>query len=497
MLARQTGLSLRDRDLHEVGEALVRRLRAVRLSHEDYLLLQSDTARARAEWSQLMPLVTNSETYFLRDQGQHDLLRQRLLPGIIERRRAENHRAEERRVGRSVRKAAGRTLRVWSAGCSNGEEAYSLAILLDELLPAATREREGWEVSIWGTDINESALETARRGIYGEWSLRVMAEVPHPILIISSSIPGEAGAILPVLLAGAVDVIAKPPGAAASNPDVAAQATRELVAKIKLVAGVVVFTHRRNDLAAPLTIAATVVAPEKIAVPATSGAPEKAAVPGAAILALDAQLKSAERRRLPRLAPGSAPRLVAIGASTGGPQTLAKILSRLPADYALPIVCVQHISEGFVSGLVEWLDGCCALRVQLARAGAAPVAGTVWLAPDDVHLCVNAAGRFSVSSAPPLDSHRPSVTTLFESVAASYGAGAVGVLLTGMGSDGAQGLSAISLAGGFTIAQDEASCVVFGMPARAIELGAAQHILPPDAIADLLGRLGERTGGEK
>lgn len=159
LLAQRTGLLLRERDLKEVGDTLAGRWRALRLSRiEEYLsLLQSDTPLGVAEWKRLMPLVTNGESYFLRDTGQHDLLRACLLPELIERCRAR------------------RVLRVWSAGCSHGEEAYSLAILLDELLPAATRERDGWNVSVVGTDINEAAIEKARRGIYGAWSLRALS----------------------------------------------------------------------------------------------------------------------------------------------------------------------------------------------------------------------------------------------------------------------------------------------------------------------------------
>jgi two-component system chemotaxis response regulator CheB len=175
-----------------------------------------------------------------------------------------------------------------------------------------------------------------------------------------------------------------------------------------------------------------------------------------------------------------------IGASTGGPQVLYNILSSLPANFPLPILCVQHISEGFLKGLVDWLNSGCALSVTIAQPGILPLPGTVYFAPERVHLEIDHQGRLAWLDAMPVDGHRPSVTVLFKSVAAYYRRATIAVLLTGMGRDGAAGMQAISQAGGLTIAQDEASCVVFGMPREAIALGAAQHILPSTEIAPWL-----------
>lgn len=175
--------------------------------------------------------------------------------------------------------------------------------------------------------------------------------------------------------------------------------------------------------------------------------------------------------------------IVAIGASTGGPQVLLDILSQLPADYPHAVLCVQHISKGFLGGLVEWLDAQCAVTVKIGRTGEKPRGGTVYFSEEDRHLELDARGNLLFSQLPPVSGHRPSVTTLFESMARRCGARGTGVLLTGMGTDGALGLVAMSRAGALTIAQDEASCVVFGMPRQAIALCAAKLVLSPPEIA--------------
>jgi two-component system, chemotaxis family, protein-glutamate methylesterase/glutaminase len=189
-----------------------------------------------------------------------------------------------------------------------------------------------------------------------------------------------------------------------------------------------------------------------------------------------------------RPAPGlkmSRAELVAIGASTGGPQVLSQILARLPADFPASILIVQHIADGFVASMVDWLRPLCRLPIELATAGRSLVVPGIHLAPTGRHLVVH--GRSLVlTDEPPISGHRPSATALLRSVAQEYRSRAVGVLLTGMGDDGAAGLHAMKLVGAVTIAQDKASSVVFGMPAVAIELGAADHILPPTRIADLL-----------
>jgi two-component system chemotaxis response regulator CheB len=181
----------------------------------------------------------------------------------------------------------------------------------------------------------------------------------------------------------------------------------------------------------------------------------------------------------------SSRRVIVVGASTGGPQALLELLRGLPAD-GPPVLVVQHIVPGFVQGLVAWLASAAApRRVVVATEGAAPEAGFVYVAPSEGHLVVEDA-RLRIDASPPRGGHRPSVDVLFESAARGLGASCVGVLLTGMGSDGAQGLLALRRAGAETIAQDEATSCVYGMPRVARELGAACRVLPLPEIAPAL-----------
>jgi two-component system chemotaxis response regulator CheB len=180
----------------------------------------------------------------------------------------------------------------------------------------------------------------------------------------------------------------------------------------------------------------------------------------------------------------SARGLIVVGASTGGPQALLELLRGLPA-LGPPVLIVQHIVPGFVQGLVGWLASTAPQRVVLATDGAAPAAGFVYVAPSDGHL-VHEDARLRIDPSGPRGGHRPSVDVLFESAARSLGSSCVGVLLTGMGSDGAQGLLALRRAGADTIAQDEASSCVYGMPRVARELGAACRVLPLTEIAPAL-----------
>jgi two-component system chemotaxis response regulator CheB len=174
---------------------------------------------------------------------------------------------------------------------------------------------------------------------------------------------------------------------------------------------------------------------------------------------------------------------IMIVASTGGPQAIQTVLRGLGPDLPVPVLIVQHISQGFADGMASWLSTSCPQTVRIAEHGEAPSAGVVYLAPGDRHLLVTRRGTLALSSAPPVGGFRPSGTLLFESGCEYYGAQAVGVLLTGMGEDGAVGLAALRKAGSTTIAQDEASCVVYGMPAAAVALGAAEQVLPVREIA--------------
>lgn len=178
--------------------------------------------------------------------------------------------------------------------------------------------------------------------------------------------------------------------------------------------------------------------------------------------------------------------LIGIGASTGGPPVLQLILSRLPREFPVPLLIVQHIARGFLPGLVNWLNETTGLRVSIAAHGARPLPGHAYIAPDDFHLAADARGCMVLAREDPEGGLRPAVSYLFRSLALTCGARAVGVLLTGMGKDGALELKRMRDYGAYTIAQDRESSIVHGMPGEAIELGAATAVLAADQIAEAL-----------
>jgi two-component system chemotaxis response regulator CheB len=194
---------------------------------------------------------------------------------------------------------------------------------------------------------------------------------------------------------------------------------------------------------------------------------------------------------------GAHVQLIGIASSTGGPGTLAKVLGPLPADFPIPILIVQHITKGFATGLAEWLNTSTPLQVSLAGHGAKPDPGTVMLAPDDYHLQVSARGIVELSREEPYRGLRPSANFLFRSMARAYGPRAVGVILTGMGDDGSDGLEELHRAGGLTVAQDEESCVVYGMPHEAVERNLVDRQLSPEQIAVTLAQLANQKKGVK
>lgn len=179
-------------------------------------------------------------------------------------------------------------------------------------------------------------------------------------------------------------------------------------------------------------------------------------------------------------------RVIAIGASTGGPPVLRTILSQLPGDLPVPILIVQHIAKGFLPGLADWLNDSTQMKVQIAKEGDDMKPGHVYLAPDGQDMGVSRPRRIFMKSPKPGQSLCPSVAFLFKSVAQNFANESIGILLTGMGSDGAEDLHLMKTKGSVTIAQEKDSCVVFGMPGEAVKLGAAQHILPPDKIAEMV-----------
>ncbi len=302
-----------------------------------------------------------------------------------------------------------------------------------------------------------------------ELTRRIMAEAPCPILVVSASVKAEdTHNIFPLLEAGALDVFPKPTTGLATEYE---QLGQDLINRIKVLAGVTVFTRR---------------SPTRLAQSSSSTAGKRSGTSVQQVSRGSGSVVSPISTPASPMLDIRAPRIVAIGASTGGPQTLQQILHHLPASFPVPIVCVQHISEGFLQGLVDWLQSSCALSITIAQEGTLPQAGGVYFAPERHHLQLSPQGYLQLGSTQPVDGHCPSVTVLFQSVAAYYRRAAIAVLLTGMGRDGAAGMQAVAQAGGLTIAQDEASCIVFGMPKEAIALGAAQQILAPPEIAPYL-----------
>lgn len=183
---------------------------------------------------------------------------------------------------------------------------------------------------------------------------------------------------------------------------------------------------------------------------------------------------------------------IAIGASMGGPIVLQKILSRLPKDLPVPVLIVQHIATGFVKGFQEWLSLTSGIELKIAENGELLSAGVGYIAPDDFHMGVSPGRKISLSNQPPENGLKPSVNCLFRSVSQAFGPCALGVLLTGMGKDGATELKAMKDKGALTIVQNQESSVIFGMPGEALRIGAAEHALFPESIAEILAISGSK-----
>lgn len=277
---------------------------------------------------------------------------------------------------------------------------------------------------------------------------RIMETRPTPIVVVSSSAArDEVAGTFRALEAGALAIVDKPALAAG-------EVAKKLLETVRLMAEVKVvrrWPQRAHPAAAPA------------AAPAST----------------------------------AAPRLVAIGASTGGPQVLQAILAGLPAAFPLPIAIVQHISPGFTDGFAEWLGHSAAVPVRVASHGMPLAAGCAYVAPEGAHLLVAAdasgGGTLLLAADAPQNGHRPSVSRLFAAVADGFGAAAVGVLLSGMGRDGAAELKRMHGRGATTIVQSPETSVVPGMPGEAIKLGAASLVLAPEQIAETLGRLARRS----
>ncbi len=278
---------------------------------------------------------------------------------------------------------------------------------------------------------------------------RIMAEHPTPILVVTGDarfrgLDGHFEA----LMRGAVDLIYKPSSIEPGAPDCLRLVERiQAVARVQVVPGARNTPRRRQPTTAKL-----------------------ARWPSATVRPTDS----------PPAPPP--PALVAIGASTGGPGALRSVLDGLGPNLPVPVVVVQHMAEEFAEGFVEWLHSQVSIPVQEADVGMRMRPGHAYVAVRGPHIRIGADNVINAAPGPP-NPHRPSIDVLFSSIANGLGRRSVGILLTGMGDDGADGLAAICSTGALTIVQNEATCVVFGMPGAAIERGAAKLVLPLDSIA--------------
>lgn len=280
---------------------------------------------------------------------------------------------------------------------------------------------------------------------------RIMELCPTPIVIVCGALTTDEVAInFHAMEAGALAVVARPSGPGHERHDAT---VKELVSTVKLMSEVrVVKRWPRNR------------------------SPVIGSVP--------------EIRK-----PAGAIQVVAIGASTGGPLALQTILTGLPKDFPFPVLIVQHMTPGFVEGFAEWLGRASGFAVRIAVNGEPMLPGQAYIAPDDFHMGVRSDHRILLARERQrsVNGLCPSVSFLFGSVVQVFGGNAVGILLTGMGRDGVEELKLLKDAGAITVAQDETSSVVHGMPGEAIQIGAAQHILPPQAIARTLVTMAGRS----
>lgn len=281
-----------------------------------------------------------------------------------------------------------------------------------------------------------------------EATRKIMESNPRPIVIVSgSSTAEEVATNFHALEAGALAIVPRPKGLGHPEHE---ESARELVRTVKLMSEVkVVRRWPRSRL--------------------------RDAVPPTPRLRTNKQAVEA--------------RVVAIGASTGGPLVLQTILLGLQKDFPVPLLIVQHMAPGFTEGFLEWLAQSTKFPVHVAREGETMLPGHAYLAPDEFQMGVQSAGRITLTKDGTENGLRPSVSYLFRSVAQIYGAHAVGVLLTGMGKDGAAELKLLKDRGAATIAQEKESCIVYGMPGEAMRLGAATYVFPPDKLAEALRSL--------
>lgn len=311
-----------------------------------------------------------------------------------------------------------------------------------------------------------------------EATKQIMQTAPTPILVISASVgKDDLNIAFNAIRAGALDIVEKPKGNLAMDYEYIG---RDLIKKVKILSGVKVFHHiggaknktsdaKSNDKTDTLSVRQPRVPAPAAEVPSVKETLWREPLTPKSVY--------------PKLlSPVKTPEVIAIASSTGGPSALLKLLKTLPAGFPVPVVIVQHICEGFGQGFVEWLNKECGMNVKTADRGEELQPGTIYVAPDGFHLFIDSGKIVRLSKSMPVNGLRPNATLMMESVAKVFGAASIGIVLTGMGRDGADGAKAIKEAGGFTMAQNAESCVVFGMPKETIELGVVDKILPPEKM---------------
>ena len=297
-----------------------------------------------------------------------------------------------------------------------------------------------------------------------EVTRRIMETTATPIVVVSAADDtDEVEMSFRAMESGALAVLPKPRG---GDSPVSVSQSRELILMVKLMAEVKVVRRWSRKIAPPAAVTGPQVAR---GLSGTSPCPQQR-----------------------RTGSSAGFEVVLIGASTGGPLPIKTILSALPPDFRAAVLVVQHIAAGFVTGFAEWLGGASRLPVHVAIEEEPVRSGHVYIAPDEAHMGVREGPRIILGHGEPENGLRPSVSHLFRSAAKIYGKKAVGVLLSGMGRDGAEELKGLKDIGAVTFVQDQESCVVFGMPGEAVRLGGASYAMPPEGIASAIVSLASR-----
>ncbi len=333
----------------------------------------------------------------------------------------------------------------------------------------------------------------------------IMSDCPTPTIMLSGVSRASAEVTLQALNAGAVDFILKYTPGVDTNPDAL---RREIIAKVRAAAKVKVIrslksrkTINGNGSGSGSAVVSGVAHPPASAVPARNGSAIDNLRRG---VALDPPLSGESPPAAPGHTPSAAPappapaqgwpdKVVVIGASTGGPTAVRELLKALPSKFPAPIVVVQHMPASFTTVLAAQLDRTVGLPVKEAQAGDMLLPGHVLIAPGDHHLLIGQNGRVELSQGPKIGGYRPSINVAMQSIAQVLGRRVIGVVLTGMGDDGAEGLAFIRAKGGRTLAQDADTCVVNGMPQAAVDKGVVDLIGPPTRLASALIKMTQRS----